>query len=112
MAVSEATWFTAERPAEIEEFWKDGYPGIDGIPNKMVQLESAGYEPVACFRIPENCWTEHFFEPQEEAYARFLDKHRGNKAAEAFIANMRYEKKLYDRYKEHYGYTFFIGRKA
>ena len=25
IAVSEASWFTAERPAEIHEFWKDAY---------------------------------------------------------------------------------------
>lgn len=29
----EATRFTEERPAEIEEFWKECYPEIDTIPN-------------------------------------------------------------------------------
>ena len=35
IAVSEASWFTEERPEEIEEFWNDAYPGIDTIPNKV-----------------------------------------------------------------------------
>ena len=31
--------------------------------------------------------------------------------AEEFIANQRHEAKLYDEYKEFYGYVFYIGRK-
>jgi SAM-dependent methyltransferase len=59
IAVSEASWFTKERPAEIDEFWKDAYPEIETIPNKVVQMQKAGYIPVATFILPENCWTEH-----------------------------------------------------
>ena len=28
LAVSEASWFTEKRPAEIETFWQDAYPEI------------------------------------------------------------------------------------
>jgi len=112
VAVSEATWFTLERPAEIEDFWQDAYPGIDTMPRKLAQMQRAGYDPVACFRLPEDGWIEHFYEPQVEAEKAFLKKHAGNNAAEDFIANQRYEAQLYGKYKEHYGYAFYIGRKA
>ncbi len=111
IAVSEASWFTEERPAEIEEFWEDAYPGIDTIPRKLMQLQKAGYIPVAAFVLPENCWLEHFYHPQVSAKEEFLKKHAGNKAAEEFIANQRREAGLYNKYKEFYGYTFFIGKK-
>ena len=29
IAVSESSWFTDERPAEINDFWMDAYPEID-----------------------------------------------------------------------------------
>jgi len=35
LAVTEVSWFTDERPAEIEAFWKDAYSEIDTIPNKV-----------------------------------------------------------------------------
>lgn len=111
IAVSEAAWFTEKRPAEIEEFWLMEYPGIDTIPNKVAQMQNAGYIPVATFIIPENCWTDHFFVPQVEAQERFLERNRGNRAAEEFIARQRYERGLYYMYKEYYGYVFFIGKK-
>jgi len=111
IAVSEASWFTDKRPKEIEEFWMNAYPGIDTIPNKVEQMQNAGYIPVATFILPENCWTEHFYEPQTVADELFLKKHTGNKAAEDFIANQRHEMQLYYRYKAFYGYVFYIGKK-
>jgi ubiquinone/menaquinone biosynthesis C-methylase UbiE len=111
IAVSEASWFTAERPSEIDEFWKDAYPEMDTIPNKVAQMQKAGYIPVATFILPENCWTEHFYTPQVKAEEVFLKKHAGNRSAEEFIANCRHEAQLYYRYKEYYGYVFYVGKK-
>jgi SAM-dependent methyltransferase len=112
IAVSEASWFTKERPAEIDEFWKDAYPEIDTIPNKVAQMQKAGYIPVATFILPENCWTEHFYAPQVTVQEAFLKKYAGNKTAEDFIAYQRYEAQLYYKYRKYYGYVFYIGKKV
>jgi len=111
LAVSEASWFTESRPAEIEDFWNMEYPGIDTIPTKVAQLQKAGYMPVATFILPETCWTDHFYVPQVKATELFLARHEGNAAAEGFIANQRHEEQLYDKYKKYYGYAFYIGKK-
>ncbi len=111
IAVSEVSWFTEERPAEITDFWMDAYPEIDTIPNKTAQMQKAGYIPVASFIIPENCWTNHFYDPQIKAQDDFLKKHAGNKVAEEFITCERHETQLYYKYKEFYGYVFYIGKK-
>jgi SAM-dependent methyltransferase len=111
IAVSEASWFTPERPAEIEDFWNSEYPYIDTVPNQVAILQGCGYIPVAAFILPPECWSEEFFRPQPAVQERFLQKHRENKVAEEFIANMRYEAELFTQYGEYYGYTFFIGRR-
>lgn len=111
IAVTEVAWFTRQRPSAIEAFWLDAYPEIDTIATKIAQMENAGYVPVATFILPENCWTEHFYKPQETVQELFLEKYKGNKTAEAFIANERREAKLYEQYKDYYGYVFFIGKK-
>ena len=111
VAVSEASWFTEERPDEIDEFWMDAYPEIDTIPNKVKQMQKAGYIPIATFILPENCWTEHFYEPQINAQKKFLEENAANKAAVEFIENQRHETQLYYKYKEYYGYVFYIGKK-
>ena len=79
IAVSEASWFTNERPAEIDNFWQESYPAIDTVSNKVAQMQNAGYIPIANFILPENCWTEHFYTPQVSAQKNFLKKYEGNK---------------------------------
>ncbi|MDP2059113.1 MAG: class I SAM-dependent methyltransferase [Flavobacteriaceae bacterium] len=111
VAVSEASWFTDERPAEINDFWMDAYPEIDTIPNKVAVMQKAGYVPVATFILPENCWTEHFYAPQVAAQEAFLKKYSGNQTAEELVANERHEALLYRKYKSYYGYVFYIGKK-
>jgi SAM-dependent methyltransferase len=111
IAVTEVSWFTADRPREIEEFWIDAYSEIDTIPNKVKLLQEAGYIPVATFILPENCWTDNFYVPQVAAQKTFLQKYVGNNTVEGLIANQRKEAKLYLKYKDYYGYVFYIGRK-
>ena len=111
IAVSESSWLTEERPAEIHDYWMESYPEIDTIPNQVAKLQKAGYIPVATFILPENCWTEHYFAPKVAAGDMFLGKHAGNKAAEEFAAVQSHEEVLYGKYKEFYGYVFFIAKK-
>jgi len=111
IAVSEASWFTEKRPVEIDRFWKDAYPEIDIISNKVGQMQKAGYIPIATFVLPENCWTEHFYAPQVSAQDKFLKKYAGNKTAEDLVRNQRHEAELFNKYKEYYGYVFYIGKK-
>ncbi len=111
IAVSEVSWFTENRPDEINTFWTDAYPEIDTIPNKMAQIQKAGYIPVASFILPEICWTENFYLPQVKIQDDFLNKYKGNKMAIDLVENQRHEAALYHKYKDYYGYVFYIAKK-
>lgn len=111
LAVTEASWFTNERPEEINSFWNEAYPEIDTISNKVSQMQQAGYVPIATFILPERCWTDHFYTPLIPVREAFLEKHKGNKGVEGFIAYEKYEMELYYKYKDFYGYVFYIGKK-
>lgn len=111
IAVTDASWFTDDRPDEINQFWMNAYPEIDTIPNKVAQMQKAGYIPVASFVLPENCWIEHFYQLQVLAQDSFLKKYAGNPFAKEFVAYQRYEAQLYQKYKAYYGYVFYIGKR-
>lgn len=111
IAVSESSWFTDERPAEIQDYWMQNYSEMDTIPAKVAQMQKAGYIPVAVFALPECCWIENYYLPMAEAQRRFLDLHKGNKAAENFVEYLHTEEALYRKYKNYYGYVFYIGQK-
>ncbi len=112
IAVTESSWFTDTRPEEIENYWMQHYPEIDTIPNKVAQIQKAGYIPVATFILPENCWTEHYFAPMAKAQEMFLEKYAGNETAEKFVSFQIKDAEIYRKYKEFYGYVFYIARKA
>ena len=110
VVASEVSWFREDPPAEIAGFWNDNYPGIDTIPAKVAGMQRAGFTPVAHFVMPEQCWW-NYFRPMEAHYETFLEKHNHREEARALIDSFRHEVDLYGRYKDHYGYVFYIGRK-
>lgn len=110
IAVTENTWFREERPDEIQEFWQKTYPEIDTIPNKVAQMQKAGYLPIATYMLPETIWTDYYTK-QALNIDSFIKKHKGNKTVEEFASSQRYEAELYYKYKAYYGYMFYIGKK-
>ena len=111
LAVTEACWFTESRPEEIDGYWQAAYPEIDTISNKVNIMQKAGYVPVAVFTLHENCWLENYYDRQSVIQEEFLKKHAGNQNAENLVDEMKHEVEMYKKYKEFYGYAFFIGRK-
>jgi len=111
IAVTENTWFTEERPAEIQKFWDAAYHEIDTILNKVAQIQRAGYLPIATFVVPETCWTDYYYAQVPQMEESFLKKYNGNESAEELIHSERHEVELYNKYKAYYGYVFYIGKK-
>jgi SAM-dependent methyltransferase len=112
IALTYESWFTDERPAEIEKFWVDAVPEMGTIAHNIAVMQKAGYGLVAAFTLPEECWTDTYFIPQEAIQKAFLKDNAGNKAAETFVGYMKHEAELYSKYKQYYGYVFYIARKT
>jgi len=108
IAVTENTWFSEERPDEIQEFWQKVYPEIDTISNKVAQMQKAGYLPIATYMLPETIWID-YYRKQALNIDSFIKKHKGNKAAKEFASSQLYEAELFNKYKAYYGYMFYIG---
>lgn len=111
VAVTCPSWLTDERPAEVEKFWGDAGSSLDTIWHNIEVLQKAGYIPVATFTLPEKCWTDNYFIPREAAEKALLEKYPGNKTVEDSIEANKYEVDLYSKYKQYYGYVFYIGKK-
>ena len=111
LAVTCPSWFTDERPSELEKFWADAGCNLDTIGHNISIMQKSGYTLIATFQLPEKCWTENYFVPRIAAEKTLLEKYPGNETVEAFIKDDKYEVELYSKYKQYYGYVFYIGRK-
>lgn len=110
IVITENTWFSEERPDEIQEFWQKSYPEIDTISNKVAQMQKAGYLPIATYILSKTIWTD-YYRKQSLNIDTFIKKHKGNKTAEEFVSSQRYEAELYNKYNAYYGYMFYIGKR-
>jgi len=111
IAVTCPSWLTGEHPIEVEKFWGDAGSRLDTIAHNISIMQKTGYNILATFALPEKCWTDNYFTPRQTAEKILLEKYAGNKTAEDFIENNKYEVALYSKYKQHYGYVFYIGKK-
>jgi ubiquinone/menaquinone biosynthesis C-methylase UbiE len=111
MVVSEITWLTAERPSELQEYWKNEYPEIDTASSKIEFLENNGYSPVAYFVLPEHCWLDNYYRPMQDGFEAFLKRNGNSENAQAIVNAEKKEIALYEKYKAQYSYGVYIARK-
>lgn len=111
LAVSESTWLTETRPAEIESWWQEAYPEMETTSQKIEHLLKSGYRFKAALTLPTECWTTNYYIPQKSAQEKFLNSHPGNSTAEMLVKNQRTEADMYEKYHDYYGYVFYIMQK-
>jgi SAM-dependent methyltransferase len=108
LAVSELTWLTHQRPAELEEYWAKEYSEVSTASAKFAALEVAGYSPVGYFALPESCWLDHYYRPLQRRFAAFLDRHHHSPAANDIVEAEQHEIDLYQRFSAFVSYGFYI----
>ena len=111
LVVSEITWITAARPAELQKHWDEEYPQIDVASSKIGVLENNGYSPIGYFVLPEHCWLENYYRPMQKRFEDFLARNGNGKEARAIVETENREIELYEKYKTHYSYGVYIARK-
>ena len=112
LAVSEITWLTEERPAELTAHWAVEYPEVGTASAKMAVLEAAGYSPIGYFPLPPSCWVEHYYEPLQDRFDAFLDRHGHSADARAIVEAEQREIDLYARFGSFFSYGFYLATRT
>ena len=110
LAVSDLTWTTPARPADVDAHWSAIYPGVATAGEKICILEDAGYAPLGFFFLPRSSW-DAYYGPLRAGAADFRARHGASEAAEAILAEEEKEQRLYAERGEWFSYGFFIARR-
>jgi hypothetical protein len=110
IAVSELTRFKPGAPEEGVAFWEGEYPAMQDVEGNLALFAESGYRIIGHFPLPESAWWE-YYEPLIKKHAAFREKHAGNEAALAVLAQEQLEIDMYRKYSAYYGYVFFIARR-
>ena len=112
LAVSELTWLTQDRPAELEQHWNREYPEVDTASAKMAVLEQNGFSPVGYFVLPARCWLDNYYRPLQARFPAFLGRHGSSDAAAAIVAAEEQEIALYEGNAAFVSYGYYIARRT
>ena len=112
LVVSEITWITHSRPAEIEAFWNTAYPEIDYASRKINVLEENGYILQGYFTLSEDSWRENYYQPMEDRFATFLEDHNHAPETQQLVAEYQEEIRQYEQFKDFYNYAFYVAKKG
>jgi SAM-dependent methyltransferase len=112
LAVSELTWLTHDRPAELTDHWASEYPEAATASAKIAILEAAGYVPIGYFPLSQECWLDHYYRPLQARFDAFLDRHGRSPAALEIVAAEQHEIDLYERFSDYVSYGFYIARRT
>jgi ubiquinone/menaquinone biosynthesis C-methylase UbiE len=105
------SWLANEHPAEVQKFWTDAGSGLNSIGHNIEVMQKSGYSFIAAFTLHEECWINNYLYPREIEEKVFLERYPESKTVEEYIENSKHEVALYSKYKQHYGYVFYIGKK-
>lgn len=108
---SDFNWFTPEPPKEVYDYMDGEVPYDTTIDEALIAINNKGYELINHFKIPEKDWFD-FYEPMEEKLLVLKEKYKDNKEALDLLNSFQYEADLYRKYKESYGYVFYVLRKS
>lgn len=111
ICVSEITWLTQERPADIENFWSAAYPEIGTASKKMSVIEKCGFIPRGYFTLPPESWIDAYYSPLESKFDSFLEKHKNSELATRIVKEHNDEIALYKQNQAYYSYGFYIAEK-
>jgi SAM-dependent methyltransferase len=112
LAVSELTWSSARRPADLDAYWRAHYPEVGTMSEKLSVLERAGYATLGAFMLPDSCWTEAFHGPLRARFPAFLARHGFSEAARRIVDEEALEIAFHERHRAHFGYGFYVARRC
>ncbi|MFP4500402.1 MAG: class I SAM-dependent methyltransferase [Candidatus Hydrogenedentota bacterium] len=112
MVVSEMSWFTDNAPQEARAFWESAYPAMGKVEDHCAAAQGAGYEVIDTFPLPVKTWWTSLYDPLLEKMPDFRARHAGDAEAQGVAGETEQEIALFRRYSRHYGYQFYVLRKA
>ncbi len=101
--ISECTWLSDDRPAEVAEFWAAAYPAMGTREENVSRATSAGFEIIDTLTLPSDAWAAYY-----EPITRAIEASKAAHLDPAFTAELAQERAIFAASEGSYGYVFYI----
>jgi ubiquinone/menaquinone biosynthesis C-methylase UbiE len=111
VVVSDLVWFRKDPPREASEFWWEEYPAMRYFEDHFEAVKETGYDLTGYFRLPDRSWWTDYYGPMEEKISRERKDQTDDSDRREFFRSLEAELDMHRKYREYYGYMFFVMRK-
>lgn len=111
LAFTDAVWRSTDIPEELHAAFAD-YPGMGHVEDTRVRLDAHNFQLIGDFALPPSAWREAFYTPMEIVIAELRPRYADDDQALSVLDSLAQESDMHRRLGHHYGYQFFVARKA
>jgi cyclopropane fatty-acyl-phospholipid synthase-like methyltransferase len=109
LVVSDAAYIRENPPAELVEYWKKAYPGMNFAGKNIEIAKRNGYEAAGSFVLEKQGWKD-YYSGLDDRLAEFKKKYKDD-TAKNVAKETEEEMQLFDKYGDYYSYVFYVMRK-
>lgn len=111
VVVSEMTWFVADPPAPIRDYFAEAYPGMVSVAGCLHAAEARGYRFLRAEALPSADWWKSYYDPLNARIEALKPGLAGDDPLQAVITEAAEEQGMMRRFGDVCGYTFFALQK-
>jgi hypothetical protein len=102
--ISEMSWFTDDLPEPAVAYWQNVYPMMGNEFENIVRANRSGFKVLSTHRLPSQVWWLNYYEPLRERIGQL----EISPSSQSVIRETEEEMKLFEKFSNFYGYTFYV----
>jgi SAM-dependent methyltransferase len=102
--ISELSWFTDNAPDPAIAYWQHAYAMMGTEAENIVRANRSGFSVLSTHRLPSQAWWVNYYEPLRER----MQQLGITPITRSVIDETEAEMRLFERFSDSYGYTFYI----
>jgi ubiquinone/menaquinone biosynthesis C-methylase UbiE len=107
---SDCVWCTDSPSEGCRDFFDMISPDMPSESDAEEIFRSAGFTVINSFRLPEEGWWNHYYNPLTEQIPRLKEKYATNQDAQCILQELEQEMEIRRKYPEEYGYCYYLGK--
>lgn len=106
--ISEMSWFSDHGPEPAITYWQDAYPLMGTEAGNIARANQSGFKVISTHRLPSQAWWVNYYEPLRER----MQQIKITPSTQAVICETEEEIRLFEKFSDFYGYTFYVLKPA
>jgi serine/threonine-protein kinase HipA len=102
--ISEMSWFTDNVPEPASTYWQNAYPMMGTEAENIERANRSGFSVLSTHRLPSQAWWVNYYEPLRER----MQQIEITPSTQLVIRETEEEMRLFEKFSDCYGYTFYV----